>query len=198
MNNTYKQFFDIEHMASKKMRIQTTIDKEVYEKIVKKWLPQYERLNTLLETALRVFDSAAEYSLTETDYLSVKMMREVGMFLMGFESGEALAEGDVERALCENEIKFLIEWYYKKPVNKISLEEATEFIKIALIAMNRASDVKVTWDDREVHVLVASKHRKAWNTLLCEAIKKFAESHFNVNVEYSVFAHGFEMIFILL
>lgn len=185
-------------MASKKVRIQTTIDKEIYEKIVRKWLPKYERLNSLLETALRVFDSVAEHSLTETDYLAIRMMREVGMFLMGFESGEALAEGDTERALCENEIKFLIEWYYKKPVSKISLEEAAEFIRIALIAMNRASDVKIAWDNREVHVLVSSKHRKAWNTLLCEAIKRFAEAHFSVEVSYSVFAHGFEMTFTIL
>ncbi|WP_290623392.1 MULTISPECIES: hypothetical protein [unclassified Archaeoglobus] len=184
-------------MASKKVRIQTTIDKDIYEKIVLKWLPKFERLNALLEEALRVFDSTAEHSLTQTDYLAIRMMREVGMFLMGFESGEAILEGDLERAITENEIRFLMEWYYKKPIDKITIEEAVEFVKIGLIATNRAADVKIRWDENEVHILVSSKHGKTWNTALCEAIKRFAELHFKVDAEYSVFPHGFELNFTL-
>jgi len=183
-------------MASRKVRIQTTIDRDVYEKVIKKWLPKYGQLNHLLEDALKKFEAISGKDTGELDYLSLRMMKEVGMFLMGFESGEAIVRGELGKALTENEIRFMLEWYYKKPIEKISVEEAIEFIKIGLLATNRASEVKIHWG-KDVHVLVSSRHGRAWNTAICEAIKHFAKSYYDVEVSYSVFAHGFELVFSL-
>lgn len=105
-------------MASRKVRIQTTIDRDVYEKVIKKWLPKYGQLNHLLEDALKKFEAISGKDMGELDYLSLRMMKEVGMFLMGFESGEAIVRGELGKALTENEIRLMLEWYYKKPIEK--------------------------------------------------------------------------------
>ncbi|MEM0203390.1 MAG: hypothetical protein QXO16_06240 [Archaeoglobaceae archaeon] len=183
-------------MPARNIRLQTTIDREVYEKIIRKWLPRYESLNRLLESALKTFDMFMEYSgqePNEKDLLVLKMIREVGMILIGYETAEAAASGDLERIVYENEVRFLMEWYYKKPIEKISLEDAVRFMKIILPAMNIAMAVEIQKVGNEYHVLVSSKMKKNFNALLCEVLKSAYERYYGVKVDYSVFAHGFEI-----
>lgn len=130
-------------MSSRKVRIQTTIDSEIYNNIIKKLLPKYGQLNKLIEEAVRYLYAKEKSDVTELDHLLIKMMKEVGMVAIGFERAEHAAKGNIEKAVQENEIEFMLEWYYGKPLNKISFEEAVEFLKIALLARNWASDVKI-------------------------------------------------------
>lgn len=183
---------------SRKVRIQTTIDKEIYEKIVQKYLPKYESLNKVIENALKVYDTFLEsiggQEPSEKDFLILKMVREIGMILIGHETANAATSGDFKRILAENEFRILLEWYYKKAIEKISIEEISKFAKVILPAMNIALAVDVQRSGKEIHVIVSSRMKKDFNTLLCEVIKETLEKHYNVIIEYSVFSQGFEII----
>ncbi|WP_456330582.1 hypothetical protein [Archaeoglobus sp.] len=182
-------------MASRKIRIQTTIDRSVYENYISKLLPEYGQLNRLLEEAVKNLFETRETELSKIDRLRVKMMKEAGIIAIGFESAENALRGDIDKILSENEFNFLLEWYYGKPIEKITIEEAIEFMKVALIAMNWAIDAKVNCVDGETHVLVRSNVGKGLAEVLCRAIKNFFERTYGRNVKYSVFPGGYTLIF---
>ncbi|MEM0303261.1 MAG: hypothetical protein QXI54_08860 [Archaeoglobaceae archaeon] len=182
---------------SKKVRIQTTIDKEIYEKIVQKYLPKYESLNKVIENALKTYDSFIEsigQEPSERDFLILKMVREIGMVLLSCGTLDAGASGDLKKIMEENEVRILLEWYYKRSIDKISLEEVVKFMKVILPTMNIALSVDVQRVGKEIHVIASSRMKKDFNTLLCEVIKDLLEKHFNVLVNYSVFPQGFEIV----
>ncbi|MCX8172281.1 MAG: hypothetical protein N3D09_01535 [Archaeoglobaceae archaeon] len=181
----------------KKVRIQTTIDKELYDKIAKKYLPKYENLNRVIENAIKTYDSFIEnmgQEPSERDFLILKMVREVGMVLLGNETVDAAASGDLKRIATENEFRILLEWFYKKAIEKITIEEVVKFAKVILPAMNIALAVDVQRSGNEIHVIVSSRMKKDFNRILCEVIKNCLESHFNVVIDYSVFSQGFEIV----
>jgi hypothetical protein len=182
-------------MGMSKVRIQTTIDRELYERIVKELIPKYGRLNSLIEEALKLLYLKERGEFTELDHLLIRMMKEVGMVAVGFESAEYVAGGDIEKAVRENEIEFILEWYYGKPLSKITFEEALEFLKLSLLARNWASDVKINFENDEVHVLVRSNVGKRLSEVFCKAVKHFAEINYSAEVEYSIYSHGFNMVF---
>ncbi|MEM0329852.1 MAG: hypothetical protein QXW84_00570 [Archaeoglobaceae archaeon] len=182
---------------SKKVRIQTTIDKELYEKIIQKYLPKYENLNRVIETALKIYDSFIEnigQEPTERDFMILRMVKELGMVLIGYETADAAASGDFKKIIVENESRILFEWFFKKSIDKISIEEVVNFMKELLPAMNIAFAVDLQKVGKEIHVIVSSRMKKDFNTLLCEIIKSSFERNFKVVVDYSVFAQGFEII----
>jgi hypothetical protein len=181
-------------MNSRKVRIQTTLDSEIYSSIIKKLLPKYGHLNKLIEEAVKYLYAKEMGEVTELDHLLIRMMKEVGMVAIGFESAEHAASGDVEKAVKENEIEFMLEWYYGKPLSKISFEEAVNFLKVALLARNWASDVKINDEGDEVHVLVRSNVGKNLSEIFCKAVKHFAESKFGLKTDYSIYSHGFNII----
>lgn len=182
---------------SKKIRIQTTIDKEIYEKIVQKYLPKYESLNRVIESAIKTYDSFIEsigQEPSERDFLILRMVREIGMILLSYGTVDAGASGDLKKIMEENEVRILLEWYYKRSIDKISLDEVVKFMKIILPTMNIALSVDVQRVGKEIHVIVSSRMKKDFNTLLCEVIKDLLEKHYNVFADYSVFAQGFEIV----
>jgi len=67
-------------------------------------------------------------------------------------------------------------------------------MKLMVPAINVALAVDVQKIGKEIHVIVSSKMKKNYNTLLCEVIKNSLEKHFGVIVSYSVFSHGFEIV----
>ncbi len=71
-------------MNSKKVRIQTTLDSEIYNNIIKKLLPKYGQLNRLIEEAVKYLYAKEMNEVTELDHLLVRMMKEVGMVAIGF------------------------------------------------------------------------------------------------------------------
>jgi len=116
----------------KKVRIQTTIDREIYEKVVKKHLSKYESLNRLIEAALKAYDSLVEsigHEPLEKDFLILKMVREIGMVLVCQETVDAAASGDLKKIIEENEFRILLEWVLKKGIDRISIEEAVNLIQ---------------------------------------------------------------------
>ncbi|MCS7143681.1 MAG: hypothetical protein NZ879_01520 [Archaeoglobaceae archaeon] len=182
---------------SKKVRIQTTIDKDIYEKIIQKYLPKYESLNRVIENAIRTYDSFIEnigQEPSERDFLILRMVREIGMILLSYETVDAGASGNLKKIIEENELRILLEWYFKRSIDKISIDEVVKFMKVILPAMNVALSVDVQKFGKEIHVIVSSRMKKDFNTLLCEVIKISLERHFDVFVDYSVFPHGFEII----
>ncbi|MFN3384866.1 MAG: hypothetical protein ACK401_08245 [Archaeoglobaceae archaeon] len=182
---------------SKKVRIQTTIDKDVYEKIVQKYIPIYGSLNKVIENAIKIYDSLIEsigQEPSEKDILILKMVREIGVVLLSSGTINAGASGNLNKIVEENEVRILLEWYYKRSIDKISLDEFVKFIKVILPTMNLALSVEVQKIGKEVHVIVSSRMEKEFNKLLCEIIKDILEKHFNSFVDYSVFAQGFEIV----
>lgn len=182
---------------SKKVRIQTTIDKELYEKVIQKYLTKYESLNKVIENALKTYDSFIEsigQEPSERDFLILRMVREIGMVLLSCSTIDAGASGDLRRIMEENEVRILLEWYYKRSIDKISLDEAVKFIKIILPTMNIALSVDVQRVGKEIHVIVSSRMKRDFNNLLCEIIRNLLERHYSVLVNYSVFPQGFEIV----
>ncbi|MBO8179405.1 MAG: hypothetical protein H0Z19_02850 [Archaeoglobus sp.] len=182
-------------MASRKVRIQTTIDQNVYENYIKKLLPEYGQLNRLLEEAVKTLYEIRGNEISKIDRLRLKMMKEAGIIAIGFESAENVLKGDIDKLLSENEINFLLEWYYGKPIEKITIGEAIEFMRIALIAMNWALDAKVNREESETHILVRSNVGRRVAELLCKAIKHFFERTYGGDVRYSVYPGGYTLIF---
>ncbi|KUJ93229.1 MAG: hypothetical protein XD40_1567 [Archaeoglobus fulgidus] len=182
-------------MAARKVRIQTTINSNVYEHYIKKLLPEYGQLNKLIEEAVKQLFEIKENELSKLDRLRAKMMREAGVIAIGFESAEKALKGEIEKVLSENEINFLLEWYYGRPIEKIAFEEAIEFMRTALIAMNWAVDAKVNLEGEETYIMVRSNLGRGLAELLCMVIKHFFERNYGVEVRFSVYPGGYTLSF---
>lgn len=182
-------------MATRKVRIQTTINSNIYEHYIKKLLPEYGQLNKLIEEAVKQLFEIRENELSKIDHLRVKMMKEAGVIAIGFESAEKALKGDIEKVLSENEISFLLEWYYGRPIEKITFEEAIEFMRVALVAMNWAVDAKVNCEAEETHILARSNVGKGLAELLCRVIKHFFERIYGGEVRFSVYPGGYTLTF---
>jgi hypothetical protein len=181
----------------KKIRIQTTISSDIYFGIIQKYLPEYEHLNALLEEALVFFDKYRQRILDygdKRDQLLIKLVREVDMAAFSVIALEDLSSGDPHRAIRGNGMQYALEWYYSKPLSRISLDEAINAIKEIWIATNRVHDVNVNRTPGEIHMLFHSKLGPNSDRLLCESIKTFLEENFDVRVDYRVFHHGYSII----
>ncbi|MEM2727329.1 MAG: hypothetical protein QXV61_03625 [Archaeoglobaceae archaeon] len=151
----------------------------------------------MIESAIKTYDSFIEsigQEPSERDFLILRMVREIGMILLSYGTVDAGASGDLKKIMEENEVRILLEWYYKRSIDKISLDEVVKFMKIILPTMNIALSVDVQRVGKEIHVIVSSRMKKDFNTLLCEVIKDLLEKHYNVFADYSVFAQGFEIV----
>lgn len=196
---------NIEKPAAKKrkekVRVQTVIDKDVYDNIVKKYLEEYEFLNKVLEEALICFDKHKK-TLTEIgdkyDQLLIRLKNEVGLTALGFTAFEHLCAGRIDRVVEENGLEYAIEWLYNKPMSEISIEETLEAIKDIWIATNRVHNVSINKTDSEIHMIFHSKIGPNSDRLFCEAIKVLLERTYDVDVSYSIKPHGYSISIKLL
>lgn len=177
-----------------KVRVQTVIDKNIYDNIVKKYLEEYEFLNKVLEEALICFD---EHKKTVSkignkyDQLLLRLKNEVGVTALGFTAFEHLSAGRVDKAIKENGLEYAIEWFYNKPMSEISIEETLEAIREIWIATNRIHNANINKTNNEIHMIFHSKIGPNSDRIFCEAIKLFLERTYDVDVSYSIKPHGY-------
>lgn len=183
-----------EKRKKQKVRIQTVIDKNIYDNIIKKYLKEYKFLNKLLEEALICFDKYKK-TLNEIgdkyDLLLIRLKNEVGITALGFKAFEHLAAGRTDRAIRENGLEYAIEWFYGKPISEISIEETLEAIRDIWIATNRVHNAYINKSGNEIHMIFHSKIGTNSDRIFCEALKLFLERNYDVDVSYSIKPHGY-------
>ena len=174
-----------------KRRLHTTISEDV-SKIIEKYLSEYGRVNNLIEEALAVFDrykrGVSEESCKLTD-----IMDEANLVAFNAKTIELVVSGEIEKALCDNELEILIRRQYNKPISEISLLEAVEGVKECLITTRKATKVNLKRDNAGHYLLVTSNLGQNTDLIVCEALRRFFELNYNVKVTFEVFPQGYSL-----
>jgi len=174
-----------------KRRLHTTISEDA-SKIIEKYLSEYGRVNNLIEEALAVFDrykrGVSEESCKLTD-----IMDEANLVAFNAKTIELVVSGEIEKALCDNELEILIRRQYNKPISEISLLEAVEGVKECLITTRKATKVNLKRDNAGHYLLVTSNLGQNTDLIVCEALRRFFELNYNVKVTFEVFPQGYSL-----
>jgi hypothetical protein len=176
-----------------KRRIHTTINEGAW-KIIEKHLSEYGKLNLLIEEALSLLDRERERDISDIECLLIDIMDEANLVAFNAKTIEYVVSGEIEKALCENELEMVMRRLYRKPISEISLMEAVEGIKTCLLATRKASKVSVKKGEERVYLLVTSNLGENTDTLLCEALRRFFEKNYSVNARFEVFPQGYSII----
>ena len=174
-----------------KRRLHTTISEDA-SKIIEMYLSEYGRVNNLIEEALAVFDrykrGVSEESCKLTD-----IMDEANLVAFNTKTIELVVSGEIEKALCDNELEILIRRQYNKPISEISLLEAVEGVKECLITTRKATKVNLKRDNAGHYLLVTSNLGQNTDLIVCEALRRFFELNYNVKVTFEVFPQGYSL-----
>jgi len=174
-----------------KRRLHTTISEDA-SKIIEMYLSEYGRVNNLIEEALAVFDrykrGVSEESCKLTD-----IMDEANLVAFNAKTIELVVSGEIEKALCDNELEILIRRQYNKPISEISLLEAVEGVKECLITTRKATKVNLKRDNAGHYLLVTSNLGQNTDLIVCEALRRFFELNYNVKVTFEVFPQGYSL-----
>ena len=174
-----------------KRRLHTTISEEA-SKIIEKYLAQYGRVNNVIEEALAVFDRYKR-GINEKSCRLTEIMEEANLVAFNAKTIELVVSGEIERALCDNELEILIRRQYNKPISEITLSEAVEGVKECLITTRKAAKVNLKKDDAGHYLLVTSNLGQNTDLIVCEALRRFFELNYNVKVTFEVFPQGYSL-----
>ncbi|WP_290598143.1 MULTISPECIES: hypothetical protein [unclassified Archaeoglobus] len=174
-----------------KRRLHTTISEEA-SRIIERYLPEYGRVNNVIEEALTVFDRYKRGVGEEACNLS-EIMDEANLVAFNAKTIELVVSGEIERALCDNELEILIRKQYNKPISEISLSEAVEGVKTCLITTRKATKVSLKRDDTGYYLLVTSNLGQNTDLIICEALRRFFELNYSVTVTFEVFPQGYSL-----
>ncbi|MCS7144208.1 MAG: hypothetical protein NZ879_04225 [Archaeoglobaceae archaeon] len=174
-----------------KKRLHTTLSNEA-SRIIEKYLSEYGRVNNVIEEALAIFDRYKTSKL-DTSCNLIELMDEANLVAFNAKTIELVVSGEVEKALCDNELEIIIRRIYRKPIAEISVLEAIKGIENCLLATRKATKVNIRIDNRGYYLLVTSNLGKNTDIIVCEAIRKFLERNFQVRVFFEVFSQGYSI-----
>ncbi|MBO8180310.1 MAG: hypothetical protein H0Z19_07505 [Archaeoglobus sp.] len=174
-----------------KRRLHTTISEEA-SRIIEKYLAEYGRVNNVIEEALAVFDRYKR-GINERSCNLTEIMDEANLVAFNAKTIELVVSGEIEKALCDNELEILIRRQYNKPISEISLSEAIEGVKECLITTRKATKVNLKRDDAGYYLLVTSNLGQNTDLILCEALRRFFELNYSVKVTFEVFPQGYSL-----
>lgn len=174
-----------------KRRLHTTISEEA-SKIIKRYLPEYGRVNNVIEEALAIFDRYKR-GVDDVSCKLSEIMDEANLVAFNAKTIELVVSGEIEKALCDNELEILIRKQYSKPISEISILEAVEGIKACLTTTRKATKVHLKKGEKGYYLLVTSNLGQNTDLIICEAIRKFFESNYNVTVTFEVFPQGYTL-----
>ncbi|MHA1819366.1 MAG: hypothetical protein ACTSU2_04040 [Promethearchaeota archaeon] len=140
---------------TRKVQCHTRVSKECYDKITE--LSQNERSKgDLIEKAIKFY---AAYKQNWDKYQKIwNKARELNMVLVGKTTFLSYLTGDYKQAWKKNVATEIIEWYSKKAISDMSLDEVLEYIKDIWIAANYFN--KVIIEDNPVYTTEPSKEKK--------------------------------------
>ena len=174
-----------------KRRLHTTISDEA-SRIIEKYIAEYGRVNNLIEEALAVFDRYRS-GMSEAACKLVEIMEEANLVAFNAKTIELVVSGEIEKALCDNELEILIRKQYNRPISEISLLEAIEGVRECLITTRKATKVNLKIADSGYYLLVTSNLGQNTDLILCEALRRFFEKNYNVKVTFEVFPQGYSL-----
>ncbi len=158
-----------------KRRLHTTISDEA-SRIIEKYIAEYGRVNNLIEEALAVFDRYRS-GMSEAACKLVEIMEEANLVAFNAKTIELVVSGEIEKALCDNELEILIRKQYNRPISEISLLEAIEGVRECLITTRKATKVNLKIADSGYYLLVTSNLGQNTDLILCEALRRFFEKN---------------------
>ena len=174
-----------------KRRLHTTISEDA-SKIIEMYLSEYGRVNNLIEEALAVFDRYKR-GTNEESFRLTEIMEEANLVAFNAKTIELDVSGEIEKALCDNELEILIRRQYNKPISEISLLEAVEGVKECLITTRKATKVNLKRDNAGHYLLVTSNLGQNTDLIVCVALRRFFELNYNVKVTFEVFPQGYSL-----
>jgi len=173
-----------------KKRLHTTISEEAM-KIIKKYLPEYGKVNRLIEEALATFDQHKKGYKGQCDL--IELMEEANLVAFNAKTVELVVSGEIEKALCDNELEIILRRIYKKPISEVSVDEAIKGIQTCLIATRKATKASLNMDEMGYYLLVTSNLGRNTDIIICEIIRNFFERNFPVRVSFEVFSQGYSI-----
>ncbi len=177
----------------KKRRLHTTLDERCYD-IIEKYLPEYGRVNRVVEEALKFFDRYRDVYEKNIDCSLIELMEEANLVAFNAKTIEFVVSGEIEKAVCDNEVEIVLRKMYGKPLERISIDEAVEGIKRCLVTTRKATRVRIRRNGSQYYVLVTSNLGQNTDLLICEAVKRFFERNYGVKVSFEVFPQGYSML----
>lgn len=174
-----------------KRRLHTTISEEA-SRIIEKYFAEYGRVNNVIEEALAVFDRYKR-GINERSCNLTEIMDEANLVAFNAKTIELVVSGEIEKALCDNELEILIRRQYNKSISEISLLEAIEGVKECLTTTRKATKVNLKRDDAGYYLLVTSNLGQNTDLILCEALRRFFELNYSVKVTFEVFPQGYSL-----
>ena len=174
-----------------KKRLHTTISEEA-SRIIEKYLPEYGKVNNVIEEALIFFDRHKK-SKVDAQCDLIELMDEANLVAFNAKTIELVVSGEIERALCDNELEIILRKIYKKPLTEITVSEAIRGIEKCLLATRKATRVSLRTDEKGYYLLVTSNLGKNTDIIVCEAIKRFLEKNFPLKVSFEVFSQGYSI-----
>ncbi len=174
-----------------KKRLHTTLSGEAY-KIIEKYLPEYGKVNKLIEEALLAFDRFKKENFEgHCDLLEI--MEEANLVAFNAKTVELVVSGKVEEAFCDNEIEIIVRRIYKKPISEITLLEAVKGIENCLLTTRKAAKVIFRAEERGYYLLVTSNLGRNTDIIICEILRRFLEKNFLAKVSFEVFPQGYSL-----
>jgi len=174
-----------------KKRLHTTITEEAY-RIIEKYLPDYRKVNALIEEALVTFDRFKKGNLQSQCNL-IEVMEEANLVAFNAKTVELVVSGELEKALCDNELEIIIRRIYKKPISEVTLVEAVKGIESCLLTTRKATKVSFRTDERGYYLLVTSNLGRNTDIIICEILRRFLEKNFSTKVSFEVFPQGYSL-----
>jgi len=171
-------------------RLHTTISEEA-SRIIEKYIPEYGRVNNIIEEALIIFDRYKKGENERRGCNLAEIMDEANLVAFNAKTIELVVSGEIEKALCDNELEILIRKLYSKPISEISLSEAVEGVRNCLLTTRKATRASIKRDEVGYYLLVTSNLGQNTDLIICEALRRFFEVNYNVKVTFEVFPQGY-------
>ncbi|MEG9194381.1 MAG: hypothetical protein V6S10_03525 [Candidatus Methanoglobus sp.] len=175
-----------------KKRLHTTISEEAY-RIIEKYLSEYGKVNALIEEALVAFDRLKKGNF-EGQCNLMEVMEEANLVAFNAKTVELVVSGEVEKALCDNELEIIVRRIYKKPISEVTLLEAVKGIESCLLTTRKAAKVSFRTDERGYYLLVTSNLGRNTDIIICEILRGFLERNFAAKVSFEVFPQGYSLL----
>jgi hypothetical protein len=177
-----------------KKRLHTTVDDECY-RLIQKYLPQYGKVNRLIKDALLLLEDQKNgiKSKTQPECSLLELMEEANLVAFNAKTIELVVSGEIEKALCDNELEIVIRKIYGKPIVEVTLDEAVKGIRTCLLTTRKATKVTVREGEDGIYLLVTSNLGQNTDTIICEALRRFFEKNYPVKVSFEVFPQGYSV-----
>lgn len=174
-----------------KKRLHTTIGAEAW-RIIEKYLPEYGNVNEVIEEALKILEMYKTSKLDAQCNL-IELMDRANLVAFNAKTIELVMSGEIEKALCDNELEIILRGIYKKPMAEISVFDAIKGIESCLLTTRKATRVSVKNDNKGYYLLVTSNLGKNTDIIVCEAMRRFLEKNFPVKVSFEIFPQGYSI-----